>query len=616
MLKIGKIKKALNTKEHLGGKAYGLQWMTKMGITVPPAWVIPTDYCEAYKAQPEKTMALIEVELTDVMADFTKHFGYMPLISVRSGARVSMPGMMDTVLNVGLSHLNMPEWSVRLGKESAIDCSKRLHEMYGTVVAGMTKEQVEEGALVPLPDTPLEQWLGCIEAVFKSWDNPRAVEYRKQNNIPDEWGTAVVLQAMVFGNSGENSATGVLFTRNPDTGDSKITGEYLVNAQGEDVVDGSTTPLDLEQMQEWNPKLFTELCGIARKLEEAQRDVQDIEFTIMDGGLYILQTRDAKRSPVAAVRIATDMVYEGIIDASEALKRCPGKLLDSAMIPTVVDTTPPDFVGIPACSGVAYGIPVYSSKEAVAKAAMGLDVILVTNETTPDDIAGMYAAKGILTMNGGSTSHAAVVARGMNKVCIVGLGGSIEQFPQEKKITLDGSTGRVWTVQVATSPASTEVVDRFKQMVVNDTPEKILVDSALIENFTEKQTHVAVRATDCFPYMVSTVHEPYVYKLAEKVLNLTIVHDERDSDFMEMMGFGRDLAKEMKEQGDFPSNVTFMDTESAVSSLDALIPLLADGKTFKWGGTPALLKQALKVIPDLETKIEKPITDLTTLIQK
>lgn len=444
--------------ELLGGKGFGLSTMAADGLPVPPALIFPTSVCSSYQADPSWVMERVREELPEIKEYFVSKFGFMPLLSVRSGARVSMPGMMDTVLNVGLDNSTFPLWEEKLGYDCAYDSACRLIEMYGSVVNGIARESFEgldaeaRSALYTkhtgseFPDADA-QILGAIEAVFNSWNNDRAKVYRKMNNIPEEWGTAVVLQAMVFGNLNDNSATGVLFTRNPDSGERVILGEYLVNAQGEDVVAGTRTPNPLDDMKKATPEVYEELIATVLNLEKARKDMQDVEFTIQDGKLYILQTRNAKRSAKAAVRIAMEMVEEGTLTKEEALKRVTARQFDVAQ-QSVIDPefkTEPDFTGIPACSGVVKGVVV---KTAAAAINCKEPCILVTQETTPDDIAGMAAAIGVLTMTGGATSHAAVVARSMDRPCVVGLGKSLGDFNAGDTITIDGASGKVWRSEV------------------------------------------------------------------------------------------------------------------------------------------------------------------------
>lgn len=452
------------SSELLGGKGAGLVWMTQNGVPVPPGFIIPTTVWAEYKNKPPTVMKQIDKELQPYLEALKVKFGYMPLLSVRSGARVSCPGMMDTILNVGLDESNEAFWRQKLGDDCYLNSLHRLVSMYGSVVEGLDRKAIESLSLdralslysdsvgTPFPWAKA-QLLGSIEAVFKSWYNDRAVFYRKMNNIPVEWGTACTVQAMVFGNLNNNSGTGVLFTRNPDTGLAKVTGEFLVNAQGEDVVAGVKTDIPvmpLTKMSDWNDSVYTELQQVVLGLEKAKKDVQDVEFTIQDGKLYILQTRTAKRSALAAIKIAMDMQEEGLIDVPTMVKRVSPREFDLSC-QALIDpsfTKKPAFKGIPACSGVVSGYPVFTSKDAVLAKAQGQSVILVTEETTPDDIEGMHAAVGVLTMHGGATSHAAVVARSMNKPCVVGLGNHLHSFHQNSILTIDGKTGRVWHLKV------------------------------------------------------------------------------------------------------------------------------------------------------------------------
>lgn len=462
--------------EILGGKGAGLVWMSQQGMPVPPGFVIPTTVWSQYDKSPKGTMKEIAKVVSQYVGMLTAHFGYTPLLSVRSGARVSCPGMMDTILNVGLDYVSYPFWKKQLGDKCFVNSLHRLVTMYGSVVKGLNRQELEQGfldeALKLYEDNvkevfPLakEQLLNSIEAVFKSWDNERALVYRKVNGIPREWGTAVTIQAMVFGNLNESSGTGVLFTRNPDSGEAKIKGEFLSNAQGEDVVAGIRTPQPLEVMSEWNPGVTGQLKIIVTKLEQLRKDVQDVEFTIQDGKLYILQTRNAKRSAPAAIKIALDMVKEGLLTKQEAVKRVSAKQFDLAQMPRIDSKfqKSPVFVGIPACSGVVTGKPVFSSADAIN---CKVPCILVTEETTPDDIAGMLASKGILTMKGGLTSHAAVVARGENVPCITGIGQSLEVFKEADVVSMDGATGRIWMEEVPIEQGETNgLIQEFSQMV-------------------------------------------------------------------------------------------------------------------------------------------------------
>lgn len=445
--------------EVLGGKGAGLVWMHQQGVPVPPGFVIPTTVWAEWQKKPKTTMKAIAKELPVYMMKLREHFGYVPLVSVRSGARVSCPGMMDTILNVGIDNTTQTFWSEKLGTECFGSSLHRLIVMYGSVVKGLKREDLEEDLITAIhqytrqtgeefPDAN-GQLLGAIEAVFKSWDNERAKVYRKLNKIPREWGTAVTVQAMVFGNLNDQSGTGVLFTRNPDTGQAIVTGEFLPNAQGEDIVAGIRTPMPLVKMVDWNGPLAATLHETVLKLEVAKKDVQDVEFTVQDGKLYLLQTRNAKRSATAAIKIALDMVKEGLIDEQTAIKRVSAKQFDLAQQASIDPSYKKKeaYKGIGACSGVVSGKPVFSKDDAINCKE---PCILITEETTPDDIEGMNAAVGVVTMVGGLTSHAAVVARSMNRACVVGVGQTAEAFKEVEILTIDGATGRIWTEQVPT----------------------------------------------------------------------------------------------------------------------------------------------------------------------
>lgn len=470
----------LNTHS-LGGKGSGLIWMTMEGIPVPPGFVIPVSVWEQYNDDPKGTMEVISETLSTYMEKLKYHFGYMPLVSVRSGSRVSCPGMMDTILNVGLDSDTIGEWTTRLGPVCAEDNFIRLLAMYGKVVKGIPHqvsfaEPLEHGLDTykkftgePFPDAQA-QLVNAIEAVFKSWDNPRAHEYRKLNHIPREYGTAVVVQAMVFGNLNDQSGTGVMFSRNPNTGEALVTGEYLKKAQGEDIVAGGVTPKPFTSHSNFSdfPQL-QDAVNVAWKLEKLKKDVQDIEFTVQDGTLYILQTRTAKRSAVAALRIAVEMAtHEKIISEKEAVSRVSLKQYDQAQLVQLDPSfkgvkAKPVYTGISACSGIVTGKPVFSSEDAVASKE---PCILITEETTPEDIAGMNAAVGVITMVGGFTCHAGVVARGMNRACIVGVGKPVHEFKMYPVLSMDGGTGHIWTKDVPIiKPETNGVLREFMAMM-------------------------------------------------------------------------------------------------------------------------------------------------------
>lgn len=490
-------------KKLLGGKGANLAEMTAIGLPVPPGFTITTDTCARYYAEDERLPAgLIEevhrhIEL--LSKETGKKFGdeNQPLlVSVRSGAAASMPGMMDTILNLGLTDRAVEGLARATGNARfAYDAYRRLINMFGDVVKGVAHEHFEEAfsslkrtlrvredtdvtedGLRELctvykkvyrdhvgedfPQDPMEQLRQSIEAVFKSWNSERAISYRYLSGISGLNGTAVNVQSMVFGNMGEDSGTGVAFTRNPSTGENRFYGEFLVNAQGEDVVAGIRTPRPIEQMSDWNADVYAQLIKIKETLQKHYRDMQDIEFTVERGVLFMLQTRTGKRTGPAAVRIACDMVEEGLIDEKEALLRIPADDLTQLLLPSF-DPTAKNLAdvltrGLPASPGAAVGKPVFTAHEAVERyLGTGEPVILVRKETSPEDVDGMHSATGILTSTGGMTSHAAVVARGWGKCCVAGA-GEIQidaeagvftvkgrRFTRNDVISIDGSTGEV-----------------------------------------------------------------------------------------------------------------------------------------------------------------------------
>ncbi|KAB0667418.1 pyruvate, phosphate dikinase [Oryzomonas japonica] len=511
-------------KNLLGGKGANLAEMTSIGLPVPPGFTITTEVCtEFYKnnqAYPESLTATVAENLKRVEALMGRKFGDPKnplLVSVRSGARASMPGMMDTILNLGLNDTTVQGIIAQSGDERfAYDAYRRFVQMYSDVVMGMEKDILEHlleqkkeqrgvhqdtellaadwrelvGAFKlkikdelgkEFPEDPHEQLWGAIGAVFGSWMNPRAITYRKLNNIPAEWGTAVNVQSMVFGNMGDDCATGVAFTRDPSTGENYFFGEFLVNAQGEDVVAGIRTPQPINRvkdkdgklpsMEEVLPECYRQLADIRDTLEKHYKDMQDIEFTIEKGKLFMLQTRNGKRTAPAAIKIAVDMVKEGLIDEKEAVLRVQPSQLDQLLHPSLDPAAAKQIIakGLPASPGAVSGQVVFSADEAEAEAKLGKKVILVRIETSPEDIHGMHAAQGILTARGGMTSHAAVVARGMGKCCVAGCGDIKVDYAGEtftarggvvvKKgdtITLDGSRGEVMLGAVPTvAPAMT-----------------------------------------------------------------------------------------------------------------------------------------------------------------
>jgi pyruvate,orthophosphate dikinase len=499
----------------LGGKGANLAEMSSIGLPVPPGFTITADVCTAFydngKTYPDDLKGQVKAALTAVEKAVGLNFGdhdHPLLVSVRSGARVSMPGMMDTVLNLGLNDTTV-EGLAKAAKDPrfAWDSYRRFIQMYGSVVLGVDHHRfeeiiehakldanvIEDTALTaqhwrevvesykdlvhqetskPFPQEPHEQLWGAVGAVFGSWMNHRAITYRRLHDIPAAWGTAVNVQAMVYGNMGNDCATGVCFTRDPSTGENMFYGEYLVNAQGEDVVAGIRTPQPLSSsvakpgeipLEKAMPAAYAELMEVRAKLEKHYKDMQDIEFTVQQHKLYMLQTRNGKRTAAASLRMAVDMAHEGLITESEAVMRVNPSSLDQLLHPMLDPNAPRTLLGkgLPASPGAACGSVVFNSDEAESRAAKGESVILVRIETSPEDIHGMNAAKGILTTRGGMTSHAAVVARGMGRPCVAGAGGiSVDYNAQVlaaggksvragEIITLDGSTGEVFVGSVA-----------------------------------------------------------------------------------------------------------------------------------------------------------------------
>ena len=528
-------------KNILGGKGAGLAEMTAAGMPVPQGFTITTEACTQYYEDGQKINDGIFAEIMEYiekMESITgKKFGDHEnplLVSVRSGARASMPGMMDTILNLGLNEdvvdviakkSNNPRW--------AWDCYRRFIQMYSDVVmevgkkyfeqlidemkekkgvtqdVDLTAEDLKELAMQfkaeykskigqEFPADPKEQLMGAIKAVFRSWDNPRANVYRRDNDIPYSWGTAVNVQSMAFGNMGDDCGTGVAFTRNPATGEKKLFGEFLTNAQGEDVVAGVRTPMPIAEMAEKFPEAFQQFEGVCKTLEDHYHDMQDMEFTVENGKLYMLQTRNGKRTAAAALKVAVDLVDEGMIDEKEAVCRVDPKQLDALLHPTfdaeALKKAQVVGKGLAASPGAACGRVVFTAEEAKEWHERGEKVILVRLETSPEDIEGMQVSQGILTVRGGMTSHAAVVARGMGTCCVSGCGDIVVDYENKKFtlagkeyhegdwISLDGSTGNIYGEAVATVPADPGSgyfgrlmgwADKYRQLMVYtnaDTP--------------------------------------------------------------------------------------------------------------------------------------------------
>ena len=527
----------------LGGKGCNLAEMTILGMPIPQGFTVTTEACTEYyncgKQISDEIQKQIFEAITWMESINNKKFGDTEdplLVSVRSGARASMPGMMDTILNLGLNDVAVEGFAKKTGNPRfAYDSYRRFIQMYSDVVMEVPKSHFEKiidamkedkgvhfdteltaedlkelaGKFKAVykdamngeefPQDPKEQLMGAVKAVFRSWDNPRAIVYRRMNDIPGDWGTAVNVQTMVFGNKGETSGTGVAFTRNPSTGEKGIYGEYLINAQGEDVVAGVRTPQPISKLEQDLPECYKEFMELAMKLENHFRDMQDMEFTIEEGKLYFLQTRNGKRTAPAAIQIACDLVDEGMITSEEAVCRIEAKSLDQLLHPTFVPEAlkAGEVIGsaLPASPGAAAGKVYFTADEAkdAGKGGRGERVILVRLETSPEDIEGMHAAQGILTVRGGMTSHAAVVARGMGTCCVSGCGDiKINEeakvfelggytFHEGDYISLDGSTGKIYKGDIATQEATVsgnferimEWADQFRTLNVRtnaDTP--------------------------------------------------------------------------------------------------------------------------------------------------
>jgi len=526
----GKAEGNITMKKTLGGKGAGLAEMTNIGIPVPPGFTITSQCClyyEKHKKYPEGLEDQIDENLKKLENAMGQKFGSSDtplLVSVRSGAAISMPGMMDTILNLGLNEEIVNNLANDANSRFVYDSFRRLVQMYGDVVmgvehedfekiiqdtkdkkgvkedAGLTaddwkevarnfKKLIKEKTGKDFPENPKDQLLGAVNAVFSSWDNKRAKEYRRINNIPGDLGTAVNVQAMVFGNRGEGCGTGVAFTRNPATGENTFYGEYLMDAQGEDVVAGIRTPgpithkqkeesgSEIDAFEDVLPDMYNELEDVRKKLEEHFKDMQDLEFTVEENKLWILQTRTGKRTAMAAVKIAVDMVEEGLIDNKEAVMRVSPDQVDQLLHPMIDPEAEVEVIakGLPASPGAASGEVVFTAEDAVEKANAGKKVLLVRHVTSPEDIGGMHAAEGILTSRGGMTSHAAVVARGMGAPCIVGAEDIAIDYKNKtftvgnitvkegESVTIDGTTGRVILGDVPT--IEPEISGNFEEIM-------------------------------------------------------------------------------------------------------------------------------------------------------
>lgn len=648
-------------RELLGGKGANLAEMTNLGLPVPPGFTVTTEACTRYYEEGEKIADEIVEEIFEKLAELEKITGKKfgdpsnpLLVSVRSGARVSMPGMMDTILNLGIND-EVVEGLAKLtnNERFAYDSYRRFIQMFSDVVMGIEKNKFEKildevkekyGAKYDtdltaehlkevvvrykelykaekgedFPQDPKVQLLEAVKAVFRSWNNPRAIVYRRLNEIPHDWGTAVNVQMMAYGNMGNDSGTGVAFTRNPATGEKELYGEFLMNAQGEDVVAGIRTPQPISALKETMPEVYQQLADIAKKLETYYKDMQDMEFTIERGKLYMLQTRNGKRTAQAALKIAVDMVEEGLITKEEAMLKVDPKQLDTLLHPTfepdALKAAKPIAKGLPASPGAATGKIYFTAEEAKAAVERGeKKVILVRTETSPEDIEGMVAAQGILTSRGGMTSHAAVVARGMGKCCVAGC-GDISINEEEKYFTtpdgkvyregdwisLDGSTGYVYEGELPTKdPELTgyfatfmqwaDEIRRLKVRANADTPR----DAAQARKFGAEgiglcRTEHMFFEEDRIPAMREMIvarTEEQRRKALEKLLPMQ--RGDFEALFREMKGYPvtirlldpplheflpkeddaiRELAKEM--------GITFEELKAIVQSLHELNPML------------------------------------------
>ena len=513
-------------KELLGGKGAGLAEMTHIGVPIPQGFTITTEACTLYynsdKKLPDFLIEDIKKAVKEVEAKTGKTFGGDKnplLVSVRSGARVSMPGMMDTILNLGLNDKTVEVLASETNNERfAYDSYRRFILMFTNIAKGHPRTEMDKmlddlkkskgykldtevtaAELKELvakykdyykktfkedfPTDPYEQLLEAVKAVFRSWDNPRANVYRMMNNIPYEWGTAVNVQSMAFGNKGETSGTGVAFSRDPGTGENKVSAEYLPNAQGEDVVAGIRTPLHIEELKKRMPEVYEQFMKTIKLMENHYKDMQDMEFTVEDGKLYFLQTRNGKRTPQAALKIASDLVDEGLIDEKEAVLRIDAQSFDKLLLPNFdrdeLKAAKPIAVGLPAGPGAGTGKLAFSAEEAEARHAKGEKVVLVRTETSPEDIVGMISSEAILTMRGGMTSHAAVVARGMGKCCVCGCGDALideeartvtingKVYTDKDTFSIDGSTGNVYlgAIKTVAPDLSSGIFGRFMKWV-------------------------------------------------------------------------------------------------------------------------------------------------------
>ena len=609
-----------NMRELLGGKGANLAEMTNLGLPIPQGFTVTTEACTKYYEDGKTISQEIQDQIFAALKTLEeiqgKKFGDNSdplLVSVRSGARASMPGMMDTILNLGLNDIAVEGFAAKTGNPRfAYDSYRRFIQMYSDVVMEVPKSyfekiidelKAEKGVhfdtelttedlkeLVKrfkevykenmngeeFPQDPTEQLMGAVKAVFRSWDNPRAIVYRRMNDIPGDWGTAVNVQAMVFGNMGETSGTGVAFTRNPSTGEKGIYGEYLINAQGEDVVAGVRTPQPISKLAEDLPECYKEFMELAHKLENHYRDMQDMEFTIQEGKLYFLQTRNGKRTAPAAIQIACDLVDEGMIDEKEAVLRIDAKSLDQLLHPTFDKDSlkAGEVIGqaLPASPGAAAGKVVFTAEEAkeLGKGGKGERVVLVRLETTPEDIEGMVAAQGILTVRGGMTSHAAVVARGMGTCCVSGCGEikineEAKQFElggytfhEGDYISLDGTTGKIYKGDIKTVEAS--VSGNFGRIMAWADKYRALKVRTNADNprDTRNAVHLGAEGIGLCRTEHMFFEEDRIPKIRKMILAETV--EAREAALNELIPFQKGDFKAMyKELKELPMTVRYLD---------------------------------------------------------
>ena len=604
----------------LGGKGANLAEMTNLGLPIPQGFTITTEACTDYYDNHEQISKDIEKQIFKALEELEKiqgkKFGDTKdplLVSVRSGARASMPGMMDTILNLGLNDAAVEGFAQKTNNPRfAYDSYRRFIQMYSDVVMEVNKSffekiidelKKEKGVVYDtelnvedlkelvkrfkkvysehmngeeFPQEPKEQLMGAVKAVFRSWDNPRAIVYRRMNDIPGDWGTAVNVQSMVFGNMGNTSGTGVAFTRNPATGEKGIYGEYLINAQGEDVVAGVRTPQPITKLKEDLPECYEEFMTLAHKLEDHYRDMQDMEFTIQEGKLYFLQTRNGKRTAHAAIKIACDLVDEGMINEQEAVMRIDAKSLDQLLHPTfdskALSEAKAVGEGLAASPGAAAGKVVFTAEEAkkLGIGGQGEPVILVRLETTPEDIEGMVAAQGILTARGGRTSHAAVVARGMGTCCVAGCGAIIlneekeeftlngETFHKGDAISLDGNTGKIYKGSIQTIEATVsgdfgrimEWADKYRTLKVRTNADN--------PRDTKKALELGAEGIGLCRTEHMFFEEDRIPKIRKMILSETV--EEREAALNELIPFQKGDFKAMyKELKGLPMTVRYLD---------------------------------------------------------